>query len=172
MLVKNTYTGEKIEKKTAFIVAGEKKNLFFDNEEQYYEYIKVNEIKKNIEKKYLDVLSPYISFSRNPSIVVMARRHIKGLVKRYDAEYLYEILPLFKPLFDKCSVKDFVSMKNKYLYLYKIISNQCDMKYEAYHKKKIISEKNKKHVDVTSDIQILKNVRTRNKENIEKFLED
>lgn len=171
MLVKNTYTGEKIEKKTAYIVAGEKKNMFFDSEEQYFEYLRVTEIKKNIEARYLDVLSPYISFSRNPKIITIARRHVKGLVKKYDAQYLYEMLPLFKTLFDRYNNKDFLSMEKKYFYFYKIISNQCDMKYEAYQKSKLISHKNKSNVDKTSDINISQQNRRAKREDIEKFLE-
>lgn len=175
MLVKNTMTGKKIDKKTAYIVATESKNLFFDNEEQYYQYIKIKTLKANLEQKYVNTLSPYISFDRNSDLRTIVRRHIKNLLSNYDVEFVSAKLDQLKSSFDYAENRvNFNSMKSKYFYFFKIISNQCDLTYNKYLQEKQKQElQSKINVPVSDDcMAITSSVKNNKKKDITEFLED
>lgn len=167
MLVKNTMTGEKIEKSTAFIVKGTR-NMFFDSEEQYNEYTREKEAKKTLWTSYMMVLGDKIIFVGD--MFQIAKRHFNSLTKTYDTMYLDY---MFKHItLDNIgdNIK-FVTPKAQYSYYYKVISNKLAMNYKKYLEVKA-NVKNKEKVNLKSDkeFEISKTIKHKKREDILNFI--
>lgn len=153
MLVKNTMTGEKIEKSKAYIVRGKNKNLFFDNEQQYKKYIKEIEDKK----LKLELFAPYLQLLEDrgvpfdSSLYTISKRHFNKMLKDYDVKYI-------DYMFKHISLNNigtninFITPKAMYMYFYKVIANKLQMEYLSYLKQKKVESK-LKSPELKSDIE-------------------
>lgn len=136
MLVKNTATGEKIDRDTAYIVKVGNKNQFFSSEEEYKEYLELKEIKKAISNEYVVLLSGLVSF-RDHSMYTLTKRHVKLWSEKYDLKYLSYMFKKIRPILENIDSKmNFNSTDGKYLYLYKVVDNKLDLYYDKYLKAK------------------------------------
>lgn len=136
MLVKNTMTGEKIDRDTAYIVKVGNRNQFFSSEEEYKEYVELKEIKKKINNEYVMLLSGLVSF-RDDSMYTLTKRHVKLWSSKYDLKYLLYMFRKLRPILENIDTKmTFNSTDGKYLYLYKVVDNKLDLYYDKYLKAK------------------------------------
>lgn len=170
MLVKNTLTGNKIEKKDAYIIKINNKNCFFSNEGQYKDYMLNKKLEQTIFDSYIDLLKDKIPFETSKDLYVIAKRHLNGFKKLYDIKYI-------NYMFNHIDLDnigdniDFISPKAKYMYFYKVVSNKLSLNYESYLDVKIKKAqdgqnvlKNGLHFELSK-----RNIKSK-KEDISKFL--
>ncbi len=153
MLVKNTMTGEKIKKSTAYIVRDKNENLFFDNEQQYKKYVSEMEDKKlklELFASYLQLLEDRgIPF--DSSLYAISKRHFNKMLKDYEVKYI-------DYMFKHISLNNigtninFITPKAMYMYFYKVIANKLQMEYLSYLKQKK-AESKLKTPELKSDIE-------------------
>lgn len=168
MLVKNTLTGDKIEKKDAFVINVNGKNLFFSNENEYHYYNKLKESKKEVCSNFFNLLDGVIIFDNK--LYVIAKRHINSLMKKYDIVYLNYMLTHIN-LDGIGNNINFFSPLAKYNYFYKVIDNKLNVSYQNYLKSKE-KHKNKKVDELKSGrlFELSKSYEKRERENILDFI--
>lgn len=156
MLVKNSYTGKKIERNDAFILKNGKRNLFFDNEKQAEKYFEQKNKKILGWELYQELFSNYIPFDRNKSLIVLAKRNSKLLTDVYDIDFIKRIFNSedLKEVFNWAIFnKNFTSNKQKYFYLHAICRNKLDLKYDQY---KLDKMRKTEYTKLSSEEQITK----------------
>ena len=168
MLVKNTLTGDKIEKKEAFIINVDGKNLFFSNENEYHYFNKLKESKKGVYNNFINTLNGIIVFDNK--LYIIARRHVNSLMKSYDVVYLNYMFMNIN-LDGIGNNINFFSPLAKYNYFYKVITNKLGVSYQSYLKSKE-KYQNKKIDELKSDrlFDLSKNYEKKERENILDFI--
>ena len=125
MLVKHSITGLKVERDDCFIVKQGTRNLFFDNQEQYIDWLKDKELKKTLATTYITLMTKYVDITFAKNIIPRMRRDVKLMMEAYPYDYLDGMLKKEnKSLLYAHESKSFVTPMAKYGYLFKIITNQ------------------------------------------------
>lgn len=132
MQVKNTKTGVKIDKSTAYITMIGKKKCFFSNVEEYMEYIKDKELRKTLGNKYVTLLEEFIDLSSTPKTYVIAKRHMNLLIQKYDLPYIDWCLERCRFSYADSAQKPFTTINAKYAYFYKILVNTLGTSQSIY----------------------------------------
>ena len=167
MLVKNTATGEKIERSSAYIVEGGRR-MFFSNKEEADKFFKDKANKEELVKIYLQLFRS-VDFSN--TLYVIARKHVNSLMIKYE-------LPFLKYMFDHidsekigASIK-FTTQKARYMYLYVAITNKLSEHYKDYLKQKEKAESQSRASKLKSErvFEISKQTNKNKKANINDFI--
>lgn len=170
MLVKNTLTGNKIDKKEAYIVKIGNKNCFFSSEWQYKDYMLNKRLEQTIFDSYLELLEGIISFETSPELYPISKRHLNGFKKLYDIKYINYMFNHIELDNIGNNIK-FISPKAKYMYYYKVISNKLSLNYETYLKVKINNaQKSKPTLKSELCFELSQRTINKNKKDISKFL--
>lgn len=152
MLVKNTATGEKIDRDTAYIVKVGNRNQFFSNEKEYQDYVNLKYLKQQVYNDYMILLDGLVSF-RNNKIFTLAKRHVKIWSDKYDLRYVSYMFNKVRPILENIDNKmSFTTNENKYLYFYKVVDNKLDLFYDKY----LIAKEKKQRIEQSA---ILKDVK-------------
>lgn len=171
MLVKNTMTGVKIEKRDAYILETKSKKCFFDSYEQCMEYLKNKELKKTLGQDYINLIEEFIDLSFNKNLYPRIRRDIKLFMEKFDYAYIHSTIETAKKDMKYAhETKHFTTPSGKYGYLSKIFSNSLVMNKASYDQAKATQKVSN---NVSSDImEIVKDNKGFEKASITKYIKE
>lgn len=171
MLVKNTATGMKMEKKDAYIVKINNKNCFFSNPEEHLQWLKNKTLKAELGNTYIDLMTRFIDISMSKvKMISIMRSHVKKMMENYEYEYINYIFSLSESKFSFAETKTFSTPLQKYNYFFKIVLNTLSTEHKSWlHKQSIKSD-----ALLTDNIDIFTqaNKAVKSKPNINKWVKE